>query len=228
MKNVLLTLCCCAMPSLLTAQTPAADRVLVADALGEPIVWAPSSVSSGLFAWRIAAAAHVPVVFFALDAAAVTSSAPQERVVLTNLSVRNSLDALVRADARYQWRELHGAFVVGPADLWEGESNRWSTRVEALDWEGISVSEALSRVMRLVFGADAPLTWIAPEEESGRRLSVQQTSGSVADLLARLAAALGAAMIAVGDVGVGSDDAITVRGFNGSVQTIARPVGEFR
>jgi hypothetical protein len=216
------------MPSVLAAQTPAADRVLVADALGEPIVWTPSSVSSGLFAWRIATAAHVPVVFFALDAAAVTQPVPQERVVLTNLTVRDSLDALVRADVRYQWREMNGAFVVGPADLWDGESNRWSAPVEALAWESVSISDALSRVMRLVFGADVPLTWIAPEDESGRSLSVQQTSGSVADLLARLATAHGAAMIAVGDVGAGSDDAVTLRGFDGSVQTVIRPIGASR
>jgi hypothetical protein len=104
------------------AQTSLLDRVVGPDQLGPPVVWVPGSIAAGLFTRRIAQGARVPVVFEGISAAPDPGGLP-ERLDLGGLTVRAALDALVTADARYEWRLVSDAIVVRPVGAWGDEGH---------------------------------------------------------------------------------------------------------
>jgi hypothetical protein len=172
------------------AQQSVLDRTLTTDALGEPVVWLPTSIDNGIFALRIATASQVPLVF---EAAPIPTIAPagQQRLVLTGKTVRAALDLLVAADARYTWSETNGVIVVRPLVALTDASNPFNAAIANVVWDNVSVPQAMDGVASSMAGGTTP-----PEPREtpfdDHLFSVTVPSGSVLDVLIECARAHGA------------------------------------
>jgi hypothetical protein len=77
------------------AQESVLNRRIKADAPGAAVVWLPDGISSGMFAWRLAETAGVPLVFESSPIGYREPAIVAQRFDLDGLTVREALDALV-------------------------------------------------------------------------------------------------------------------------------------
>src|SRR5262245_23865072 len=76
------------------AQESVLDRRIKADAPGGAVVWLPDGISNGMFAWRIAESARVPLVFEASPLDYRDPATVARQFDLDGLTVREALNAL--------------------------------------------------------------------------------------------------------------------------------------
>ena len=181
----------------LAAQQPVLDRTLGVDALGDPVIWVPSSIDNGLFASRIAMAGQVPLMFEAMPVSLPSVISPT-RVALTGKTVREALDLLVANDPRYTWSEANGVIVVRPLAAISDSSDPLNAPIANVAWSDITVPQALSGVATLLAGGTTPSE---PNEArfDDRVFSVAVGSGSLLDVLVDAARAHGALVWSVPD-----------------------------
>jgi hypothetical protein len=167
------------------AQQAVLDRLIAPDALGDPVVWVPSSIHNGMFAARIAMAGQVPLVFEAMPVALPSAVGPT-RVVLTGKTVREALDLFVANDPRYMWTEVTGVIVVRPLPAISDSSDPLNLPIANVAWSEITVPQALSGVATLLAGGTGmPNPSETPFDD--RVFSISVASGSVLDVLVELA-----------------------------------------
>jgi hypothetical protein len=202
-----------------SAQAQALDRVISADHLGAPVVWAPAAIAQGLWARRVAQGARVAVVFE--PAPPRPSDALPTRVDLTGLTVRAALDLLVAMDARYDWREVAGAIVIRPTAAWDDAEHALN-----LPSVGPASDQPLADAIRQVVGGAAPseeMAALAAQVDRGQRVTASTGTGqSVLTRLSELAVA-GELFIQVRDVRQGPGTFVDVSTWDGQSYAILAP-----
>ena len=202
-----------------SAQAQALDRVISADHLGAPVVWAPAAIGQGLWARRIAQGARVAVVFE--PAPPRPSDALPTRVDLSGLTVRAALDLLVAMDARYSWREVAGAIVIRPTGAWDDGEH--ALNLPSVD---TATDQPLSDAIRQVAGGAAPseeMAVLAVQVDRGQRVAPSTEAGqTVLTRLSALAVA-GELFIQVRDVRMGPGRFVDVSTWDGQSYAILAP-----
>lgn len=190
-------------------------RRIQADAPGAAVVWLPDAIGSGMFAWRIAESAGVPLMFQASpmhyrDPATVT-----QRVDLAGLTVRETLDILVAHDPRYAWEERDGVIIIRPSALESNPDDTLNQPIAGFHGDQLRLEDVLSGVVRGVVGGGASQGVDNPIDSHQFALDV--TNGSVLDVLVAAARAHGEVMWSVPDATHGRDKT----GFSLGFQTFA-------
>jgi hypothetical protein len=207
------------------AQTSVLDRSLEPDVLGEPVLWVPESIHTGLFAQRVAQAARIPIVFEAVADRGQPQNRPLQRVTLTGVTVRDALEMLVAADPRYHWVESDGVIVVRPAAASTDIENPLNQPVRNVGWDQIVAENAMNRVMAILYGDDPSLPPSAPPFADERTFTVHVESGSVLQVLIATARAHGELMWMVPDTTQGSGRfSLGFRTFEGKGLGLVAPV----
>src|SRR5262245_5926118 len=117
------------LSSVADAQESVLGRRITADGSGAAVVWLPDAISNGMFAWRIAECAGVPLVFEASPRDYRDPAIVAQRLDLDGLTVREALDALVAQDPRYRWEERDGMGVVRPSGMLADGAARVNQRI---------------------------------------------------------------------------------------------------
>lgn len=92
-------------------------------------------------------------------------------------TLREVLDAMVAADARYEWREMGGVIAVRPVSAWNDSNSLLFRQVAPVQLTDVSPQAAVLRVAQ-VLGRAEPLSF-----PDGRPLSVDLPEGTVLDLV---------------------------------------------
>jgi len=206
------------------AQESVLDRRITADAPGAAVVWLPDAISNGMFAWRIAECAGVPLVFEASPRHYRDPAIVARRLDLDGLTVREALDALVAQDPRYRWEERDGIVVLRPIGTLADPADALNQRIAGVRGDRMRLEEVLARVTAAVAGTGAPTT--LPEAISSREFTLDAPSGTVLDLLAAAARAHGRVMWLTPDAGRGADQGGVSIGFRIFARTGAGAAGD--
>jgi hypothetical protein len=180
------------------AQESVLTRRIKADAPGAAVVWLPDAISGGMFAWRIAESAGVPLVFEASPLDYRDPAIAAQRFDLDGLTVREALDALVAQDPRYRWEEHDGIVVIRPIGVLADAGDALNQRIAAVRGDRVRPEDVLARVTAAVVGTGAPPT--LPAAIASQEFALDAPGGTVLDLLAAAARAHGRVMWSVPDV----------------------------
>jgi hypothetical protein len=193
------------------AQDGVLDRRIKADAPGAAIVWLPDGISGGMFAWRIAECAGVPLVFEASPRDYRDPAIVAQRLDLDGLTVREALDALVAHDPRYRWEEHDGIVVIRPIGMLADPADVLNQRIAGVRGDRVRLEEVLARVTAAVVGTGAPQT--LPAATASHEFTLDAPSGTVLDLLTAAARAHGRVMWVTPDAARGLDQGSVSIGF---------------
>lgn len=160
----------------LAAPVPSLDAVIVAANSPSAIQQDVRHPVEGLAVW-IAGTARIPV---GLE---IDRSLPEAEILapgdLDGLTIRAALDAIMRADPRYEWKDLDGVPVVRPHDAWRDPRNPLNRSV-SVHWVDEPPRLLLDRVIELLYGFEPNSGDYSFDE---RRLSVDIQGGSIVDVL---------------------------------------------
>jgi hypothetical protein len=95
-------------------------------------------------------------------------------IVATGRTLRDVLDAIVRIDSRYAWREMDGVIVIRPVTAWGDADSMLFRLVGPVQMQDVSLQEAIERLAREL-GYASPLGSIP----AGSRLSLDLPQGTV-------------------------------------------------
>jgi hypothetical protein len=199
------------------AQGSVLDRRIQADAPGAAVVWLPDGISSGMFAWRIAESAGVPVVFEASPLDYRDPAVASQRLDLDGLTLRQALDALVAHDPRYRWEEHDRVVVIRPVGLLADPADALNQRIAGMRAERVRLEDVLAKAASALRPPGAPP--VPPAAIDLREFAIDAPSGTVLDLLAAAARAHGRVMWSAPDAARGPDQSgfsIGFRTFTGT------------
>jgi len=152
---------------------------------------APTDASAMGFLSRVARVAVVPFGFESDSATPRTSSATAiEPHVVAAPTVRAALDAFVRLDPRYEWRDASGLYVVRTRTAWNDSSGILSRRIPDVDWRDVSLVSAYEGVARILFPQEGSI-FSGIKVRDDRPFSVRVSGGTLLDLLNAIALADG-------------------------------------
>jgi hypothetical protein len=211
MRIALLTVMVFGLCSVTFAQESVLDRRIRADAPGAAVVWVPDSIASGIFAWRIAQAAGVPMMFEALPLDYRDPAIVGQRFDLAGHTVREALDIFIAQDPRYQWDERDGVVVIRPTSLSRSPEDALNQPIAGVRGDQLRLEDVLSRVTTAVVGArgaSMPATAV-----DSHAFALDAPSGSILDVLVAAARAHGGVMWSVPDGARGRDQAGFSLGF---------------
>ncbi len=186
------------------AQESVLDRRIKARAPGAAVVWLPDAVSSGMFAWRIAESAGVPLVFEASPLDYRDPAIVAQRFDLDGLTVRAALDALMAQDPRYQWLQRDGVIVIRPIGVLADAGDALNQRIVGVRGERVGLEEVLTRATAAVVGREVSPTSLPPTT-ARQEFALDAPSGTVLDLLVAAARAHGRVMWLTPDAARGPD-----------------------
>jgi len=174
------------------AQESVLARRIKADAPGAAVVWLPDGIADGMFAWRIAESAGVPLVFEASSLNYRDPAIVPQRLDLDGLTVREALDALVAQDSRYRWEAQDAIVIIRPIGLLSDPFDALNQRIVGLQGNRVRLDDVLARVTAAVRGTSVPPVGRAAVDS--HEFALDAPGGSVLDLLAAAARAHGAVM----------------------------------
>lgn len=190
------TLLAAAAALVASAQDSPLDKPLVAT---RHLIYAPAgdlraptdAAALGYFS-RLARIAAVP---FGFEADSISprpaSSAPVEPHEVAATTLREGLDAFIRLDPRYEWRDLGGIYVVRSRTAWSDPSNVLNRRVAAVEWRDLDVVSVFNRLARLLYPSAPSPVYPGFRGETSRPINVRAPGGSLLDLLDVIALADG-------------------------------------
>jgi hypothetical protein len=153
---------------------------------------APTDASAMGFLSRVARVAVVPFGFESDSATPRTSSATAiEPHVVAAPTVRAALDAFVRLDPRYEWRDASGLYVVRTRTAWNDSGGILNRRIPDVDWRDVSLVSAYEGVARILFPQERGSIFSGIRVRDDRPFSVQVSGGTLLDLLNAIALADG-------------------------------------
>ena len=193
------------------AQESVLNRRIKADAPGAAVVWLPDGISSGMFAWRLADSAGVPVVFEASPLDYRDPTIVARRFDLDGLTVRQALDALVLQDPRYRWGEHDGVLVIRPVGALADPGDALNQRIAGVRGDRVRLEEVLARVTASLAAGGVPQAF--PAAVASPEFPLVVASGTVLDLLAAAARAHGRVMWLTPDAGRDPDQSGVSIGF---------------
>jgi len=203
MRLVLTAVIICGFCAAARAQESVLDRRIKADAAGAAVVWLPDGISDGMFAWRVAESASVPLIFEALPPEYRDPSTVVERVDLDGLTVRRALDILVAREPRYRWEDRDGVIVIRPGRFTNDPDDRLNQRVTAVQRKRLGLQDVLAGVTATANGGGASPT-LLPAIDS-RQFAMDAPGGTVLDVLVAAARAHGRVMWSMPDSVTGGD-----------------------
>jgi hypothetical protein len=203
MRAVLMMAIVFGLSSAADGQESGLDRRIKAEAPGAAVVWLPDGISGGMFAWRIAESAGIPLVFEASPFDYRDPAVIARHVDLAGLTVREALDILVAEDPRYRWEDRDGIIVIRPLGLSNNPDNALNQRVSRVRGDRLHLEDLLARVTAAAHASSAPPTPRAALDL--REFRVDVSSGTVLDVLVAAARAHGGVMWSVPDVARGPD-----------------------
>lgn len=164
------------------AQSPL-DGVVGPDFFGKPLVLEKLTAAD---IGALAAAARMPMGF----EAAVTGGPVAVDVKASGKSVRAVLDAIVRADPRYEWREEGSVIVLRPAAAWTDRDDVLHRNVAAIRFDDVGIADAMAITVGL-FGQTLHAT---QRNDLGdqKRFNLDLPPGTVIDALNGIVRAHGA------------------------------------
>jgi hypothetical protein len=174
------------------AQESVLARRIEADAPGAAVVWLPDGISSGMFAWRIAECAKVPLVFEASRFDYRDPSVVTKRFDLEGLTVREALDALAAQDPHYRWEEHDGVVVIRPIEMLADPGDALNQRIAGVRGDRVRLDDVLATATAGVAGAGALPTLAAAI--ASQEFALDAPDGTVLDLLMAAARAHGRVM----------------------------------
>jgi hypothetical protein len=177
------------------AQESVLARRIKADAPGAAVVWLPDGIFDGMFAWRIAESAGVPLVFEASPLNYRDPAIVAQRFDLDGLTVREALDALVAHDSSYRWEEHDGIVVIRPVGVVADPADTLNQRIAGLRGDRVRLDDVLARVTAAVGRTSVPPVRSAAIHSQD--FALDAPSGTVLDLLAAAARAHGGVMWSV-------------------------------
>ena len=192
MRTALLMAFIFGLSSAADAQESVLDRRITANAPGAAVVWLPDGVSNGMFAWRMAESAGVPLVFQASPLDYRDPAIVAQHFDLDGLTVRAALDALVAQDPRYHWEEHDGVVVIRPIGVLADPCDALNRRIAGVRGDRVRLEEVLASVTAAVAGRGGSRTLAAALGSQEFPLDVP--SGTVLDVLAAAARAHGRVM----------------------------------
>ena len=204
------------LSSVVDAQESVLDRRIKAGTPGAAAVWLPDAVSSGMFAWRIAESAGVPLVFEASPLDYRDPAIVAQRFDLDGLTVREALDSLVAQDQRYRWETRDGVVVIRPNQIIADAGDALNQRVVAVRVERVGLEDVLTRATAAVVGRGVSPTSLPPTT-ARQEFALDAPSGTVLDLLVAAARAHGRVMWLTPDAARGPDQS----GFSIGFRTFA-------
>src|SRR4029453_10879743 len=163
------------LPRAADAQDGGLDRRIKADAPGAAVVWLPDGISGGMFAWRIAEGAGVPLGFEASPRASREPAIVAQRLALDGLTVREALDALVAHDPRYRWEEHDGIVVIRPIGVLADPGDVLNQRIAGVRGDRVRLEEVLARITAAIVGTGAPQT--LPAATASQEITLDMRSG---------------------------------------------------
>jgi hypothetical protein len=186
------------------AQESVLTRRIKADAPGAAAVWLPDGISNGMFAWRIAECADVPLVFEASPADYRDPAIVARRFDLDGLTVREALDVLVAQDSRYRWEEHDGIVIIRPIGVLADPVDALNQRIGGLRADRVRLDDVLVRATSAVRRTGVPAVLTAVIDS--RQFALDTPSGTVLDLLAAAARIHGRVMWSAPAATRGQDD----------------------
>jgi hypothetical protein len=127
---------------------PALDRVVGRSEFGDSVII--RKVDGQTFG-ILARAAGVPMGFEGLP-----PRTKQLSIRATRRTLRDVLNAVVAADARYEWREDDGVIVMRPVDAWNDPASLLNTPVDAVSLHDMAATEIFGVLSRMVGGSGPP------------------------------------------------------------------------
>ncbi len=203
MRTALVMAFVCGLSSAADAQESMLTRRIKADAPGAAVVWLPDAISRGMFAWRLADSAGVPLVFEASSLDYRDPAIVAQRFDLDGLTVREALDALVAHDPRYRWDERGGIVVIRPLGVLADPGDTLNQRIAGVRGDRVRLEEVLASVTAAVAGTGVSQT--LPAAIGSQAFTLDAPSGTVLDLLAAAARAHGRVMWLTPDAARGPD-----------------------
>jgi hypothetical protein len=204
------------LSSAVDAQDSVLDRRIKASTPGAAVVWLPDAVSSGMFAWRIAESAGVPLVFEASPLDYRDPAIVAHRLDLDGLTVREALDALTAQDPRYRWLQRDGVIVIRPIGVLADAGDALNQRIVGVRGERVNLEDVLAGANAAVVGRGASPTSLPPTA-ARQEFALDAPSGTVLDLLVAAARAHGRVMWLTPDAARGPDQS----GFSIGFRTFA-------
>jgi hypothetical protein len=138
---------------------------------------------------RISSLARVPIGIETLPAprSPAPPANPDVAITLTGRTVREAMNALVRLDPRYEWRDLDGVPTIRPKVSWGRADDPLSLLMRAVDVDAARAGDAL-RLAGQGFGT--------PDDRSSgpadtRSFAIHTPAGTVLDFLTAVARAHG-------------------------------------
>lgn len=126
---------------------------------------------------QLATATQVPM---GIELAPSAQSTQGESVTLTGLRLRDALDALVRLDPQFGWREMDGVVVIRPKSAWTDPHSALFTLVKNVHLEDARTERA---VLAAVSAFRTPPKGTLGTFPDGNRFSVDLPVGTSLDLL---------------------------------------------
>ena len=112
-----------------------------------------------------------------------TDSTPTALIVTNGLTLRQLLDAIVRADSRYQWRVVDGVVVMRPAAAWADAGHPLHRAVPPVVLDTVTYAGAVDGILK----ATGQFTTPNADPTEDVRLSLQFPGGSLLELLSGFA-----------------------------------------
>jgi hypothetical protein len=218
MRAALLMAFICGLSSVIDAQESVLDRRIKAGTPGAAAVWLPDAVANGMFAWRIADCAGVPLVFEAPPLDYRDPAIVAQRFDLDGLTVREALDALVAHDERYRWETRDGVVVIRPSQIIADAGDALNQRIVGVRAERIGLEDVRTKATAAVAGRGVSPT--LPPATARQEFALDASSGTVLDLLVAAARAHGRVMWLTPDAARGPDQS----GFSLGFRTFADAV----
>jgi len=180
------------LSSVVDAQESVLDRRIKAGTPGAAAVWLPDAVANGMFAWRIADCARVPLVFEAPPLDYRDPAIVAQRFDLDGLTVREALDSLVAQDQRYRWETRDGVVVIRPNQIIADAGDALNQRIVGVRRERVGLEEVLTRATAAVVGRE--VSPMLPPATARQEFALDVPTGTVLDLLVAAARAHGRVM----------------------------------
>ena len=190
MRLLVSTAIICGLCVAARAQESNVARVINADAPGAAVVWLPDGISSGMFAWRIAECAGVPLIFEASPFDYRDPATVAERFDLAGLTVREALDVLTAHDPRYAWEERTGIIVIRPSSLAANAEDILNRPIAAVTGSRVDLNGVLARVTGSSSGQSGS---VRPAIDS-KVFAIDAPNGTILDVLISAARAHGGVM----------------------------------
>jgi hypothetical protein len=201
MRLAVLTAIICAFCGTARAQESGLERPITADTPGAAVVWLPDAISSGVFAWRVAESAGVPLIFQGLPLDYRDPALVLQRVDLAGLTVRDAMDILVAQDPRYRWEERNRVIIIRPSSLATDPDDMLNRPMPAIKGSRVNLNDVLARATGAGFSPGA----ILPAAIDAKAFAIDAPSGTLLDVLIAAARAHGGVMWSAPDAVRGPD-----------------------